>query len=148
MAGLKKIYTRFGWALKDARERYHELGRFQRLRFLIVILLVLDVVGTGAFLFASTNVAGASLAVSYRTEFPTRLLVVRNRNRVLIDAEVVLDETYRFSLPRLEIGPIGLDLRDFRDEQGLPPDSTYRPRRAVIVTSDDRFDLWVGADDP
>lgn len=146
MAEVNSIRNRLSLALRGARTQFRDLGRFQRLRVLIVAALAFDVVGTAAYVLAS-HYGADDLAVSYREEFPTRLLVVRNGARVLTDAEVVLDERFRFVIPRLEVGPIGIDLRDFRDSNGLSPDPSYRPAAALIVTPEDRFELSVGLDD-
>ena len=123
-----------------------DVGRFQRIRILIVGLLVADILATALFVFMLGD-GGGRLMVSYRAEFPTRLLVVRNQTKVFKDAQVVLDDQYRYAVPRLDMGLMGIDLRDFRDDQGLPPDMGYHPRNATILTPQDRYDLRIGTDD-
>ncbi len=143
MAGLVAIKTRAYRAVRGARTRLRDLGRFHRLRALFVAAFAADVAVTVLFVVASYANADR-LVVSYRAEFPTRLIVVRNRSQVMADAEVILDARYRFVIPRLDVGSIGIDLRDFRDEGGLPPDRAYRPTTAVIEHENERFELQVG----
>ena len=147
MAGFDEITRRFGGAFRNAQEAYSDLGRFQRLRILMVAALVLDVAVTLTFV-AMLNMSDRSIAVTLRADFQARLVVVRNQNRVLTDAQLVLDDKYRYRFPRLELGSVGVDLRDFRDDEGLPPDGTYRPQRAVILSPQNRYDLNVGFDEP
>ncbi len=146
MAGENSIRTRASKVFRGARDRYLNLGRYQRLRFMFVSLFVLDIVVTGLFVVTMLTSHDA-LAVSFRSEFPTRLLIVRNGEKVLEDAEVVLDGRYHFVIPRLELGPIGIDLRDFRDQRGFPPDDAYRPGHALIKTEAESFHLRVSAHD-
>ncbi len=146
MAGFDDIKRRLDRAFREAREAYRDLGRFQRLRIMIISFLVVDVIATGVFVFM-LSLGDGSVAVSYRAEYETRLVVVRNRTRVLTNAQLVLDGKYRYPISRLEVGPHGIDLRDFRDPQGLPPDVHYRPQRALLITPQDHFDIVVGADE-
>lgn len=147
MAGLSDIRNRAWRAVRGAQDTYRVLGRFQRMRVLIVGLLVVDIVATVSFVFIFSG-PYQGLEVSYRGEYPTNMLVIRNRTNLMTEARVVLDETYQFKVSRLEVGPLGIEIRDFRDPNGLPPDASYVPRRAAIVTADDRLELVVGHDPP
>ena len=145
MAKDDSIPKRASKAFSGARDRYLNLGRYQRLRFILVSLFALDIAVVG-FIVVTLVTAYDALAVSFRSEFPTRLVVVRNQKKVLKDAEVVLDGRFHFIVPRLELGPVGIELRDFRDRNGLPPDDAYRPAQVVIKTDRERFRLPVASD--
>ncbi|MEM7676346.1 MAG: hypothetical protein AAF449_10125 [Myxococcota bacterium] len=147
MVSFKDIRERVLRVFKRARSGYLKLGRYQRMRALIIGVLALDVVATIGFVFA-LSWPTASFEVSYREDFPTRLIVIRNRTRPMFEARVVLDGDYHYSVPRLEMGAVGIDLRDFRDDQGLPPNRTYRPTRVRIESADDRFEMGIRIDAP
>lgn len=147
MAGVKAIPKRLRKAIHGARTQYQGLGHFQQLRAMFAGLFVLDIVITGLFIIV-LNSQVSTIDVTYKAEFPTRLLVVRNRDEAFADAKVILDNRYVFQVPRLERGSIGIDLRDFRDDKGYPPDATYRPNIALIVATGRRFEIPVGGDHP
>ena len=147
MSGSGGIRQRLRRAFKGARKTYRDLGRFQRLRVAIVALLLMDVAATGMFILSVSRPPG-DLSVAYRAEFPTKLVIVTNRSTTLTDAQVTLDDVYRYMVPRLEVGPVGIDLRDFRDADGYPPDASYLPRRAVIRTPQSSYEMSVGIENP
>ncbi|MEL7367741.1 MAG: hypothetical protein AAFN74_02430 [Myxococcota bacterium] len=147
MVGFKDIQQRALRVFKRAKSGYLKLGRYQRMKALIVGLLAFDFVATIGFVFA-LSLSGAPFEVSYREEFPTRLIVIRNQTRPLFETKVVLDDAYQYSVMQLEVGAVGIDLRDFRDAEGLPPDLSYQPTRVRIESGPERFEMGIRIDAP
>lgn len=133
----------FGF-IRQTRDNYETGTRFMRMRVWIVALLSIDVIATIAFVVVS-GIRTFDVDVWFEPGFPSNMLVVRNQEQIVSNATLVLDEKYRLSVERIEVGLNGYEVnRAFRDAQDISPPDSYKPRKLEIRFGGGAYDFSVG----
>lgn len=124
-------------SLRKAKAEYDAKGRFQKLRIWIILIFIVDVVGTVGFVASGDSAAGRFEAW-FQPGFPSNMVVVRNLGqRSVDDVMLVLDGQFRTKVATLQPGPTGLQIdTEFRDGIGGSPPDSYLPKRLEIRTAD------------
>jgi hypothetical protein len=133
----------FGF-IRQTRDTYEAGTRFMRMRVWIVALLLIDVFATVAFLIFS-GIRTFDVDVWFEPGFPSNMLVVRNQESPVSNAILVLDERYRLSVERIDVGVNGYEVnRAFRDSSDASPPDSYKPQKLVIKFGGGTYDFSVG----
>lgn len=127
-------------AFGNAKAEYGTRGRYFQMRVWVIAAFVVNAIVTLAYVLLAGG--PAQLEASFEVGVLSNIIIIHNKGDALPAATITLDGRYEATIDPLESGANGLQVdREFRDGDGKPPKSDYRPKRLTVVSDGDTHAL-------